>query len=680
MIKCLVRRLRRCRSTRVLTAALAAFLLPLPLQGLAADSEAALATMANDFARWPSVRDVTLSPSGQHAAMQLRLANGRIGLAVVDLEKPGEPKILAGYDDVDVGSVQWISNRRLVYAVHPVWEHLAYDKSGTFAVDLDGSDERQLISARSDQEAATGSSIRTRVLPRHWQVWRAHGGEDKVLVARWFETDAMGYRPQGLSILDTRTMVLKSVTTGEEPRGTDGWWLDRDGVLRVVTATVADRRQLWTRASADAPWVKLEDHDAFEGGGFEPDVIEADGTMIVSARVNRDTAALYTYNLARRQMDPQPLVAVDGYDIGVVRFDRRIGRAIGVEVQAASPSTVWFEEDLARIQATVDKALPAGRSNLLLCTYCVGAKRVVVWSRSDRQPGEFWLFDATTARLTLLGATMPWIKEDQQGRRSAHRVAARDGLSLPVVVTHPRGVADDAPAPTVVLVHGGPWVYGSDTTWQAEPQFLAARGYRVLEVSFRGTLGLGWRHQRSSWGQWGLTMQDDLEDALKWAIEQKLTDAERVCIYGASYGGYAALMGPVRHPGRYRCAISHVGVTDIGLLYSGNWTDVAEMFRTYGLTRLVGDPSVPADADRIRQTSPLHRVADIKVPVLIAQGRYDQRVAPEHADRFVAAARSAGVDVERWDYEGGHAWYTSESHRDFLLRLDAFLARHLARR
>lgn len=680
MFSRLAGRLRRFRPHRTLPLLAAMLAALLPLHATAAEPDAAVAALAADYARWPSVQYITLAPSGQHAAMQVRLANGRVGLAVVDLDKPGEPKIIAGYDDVDIGGVRWISDRRMVYRVQPVWEHLAYDKSGTFAVDVDGSNERQLISARSDQEAATGSSIRTRVLPRNWQVWRAHGGEDQVLVARWFETDAMGYRPQALSILDTRTLALKPVTNGDEPKGTDGWWLDRDGVLRVVTATVADRRQLWTRASADAPWVKLEDQDAFEGGGFEPDVIESDGTMIVSARVNRDTAALYTYNLAKRQMDTQPLVAVDGYDVGLVRFDRSVGRAIGVELQTTAPSTVWFEEDLARIQATVDKALPAGRSNRLLCTQCVGAKRVVVWSQSDRQPGEFWLFDAKTARLTLLGATMPWIKEDQQARRSMHRVAARDGLSLPVVVTHPRGVADDAPAPTIMLVHGGPWVYGSDTTWSAEPQFLAARGYRVLEVSFRGTLGLGWRHQRSSWGQWGLTMQDDLEDALKWAIDQKLTDADRVCIYGASYGGYAALMGPVRHPDRYRCAVSHVGVTDISLLYSGNWTDMAEMFRAYGLRRLVGDLDVKADAERIRQTSPLHRVADIKVPVLIAQGRYDRRVAPEHADRFVSAARSAGVDVERWDYEGGHGWYTVESHQEFLQRLDAFFARHLAKR
>jgi dipeptidyl aminopeptidase/acylaminoacyl peptidase len=668
------------RAALVVAMALAALAALLPLRATAATPEAGVAAQAAAYARWPSVSDIVLSPSGAHAAMLARLANGRTGLAVLDLAKGGEPKILAGYDDVDVGGAQWISDRRIVYAVYPVWEHIGYDKSGTFAVDIDGGHERQLISGRSGMEAATGSSIRSRVLPRNWRVWDHYGGEDQVLVARYFDSDAQGYRARGLSVLDTRTLVVKSLTTGNEPEGTDGWWLDRAGTLRVVTATVGQRRQLWARASADAAWTKLEDHDLYVGGGVEPVVLEADGTLIVRSRVGRDTEALYTYDLAKRRVDPDPLVAVDGYDIAGVRFDRHAGRVVGVNLRTTVPSTVWFDEGPARIQAIVDKALPAGRSNLLLCQRCASAQRVVVWSQSDRQPGEFWLFDAATSKLTLLGETMPWIKEAEQGRRTVHRVAARDGLPLPVVVTHPNGLAADAPAPTIMLVHGGPWAPGADATWSAEPQFLAARGYRVLQVSFRGTTGLGWRHLRSSWGQWGLGMQDDLEDALLWAVENKLTDPARVCIYGSSYGGYAALMGPVRHPQRYRCAVSHVGVTEIRLLYSRNWTDIAQAFRTYGLTRLVGDLADPPDAERIRRTSPIHRVAEIKVPVLVAQGRYDERVAPEHADRFVSAARAAGVDVERVDYEDGHGWYSSASHEDFLKRLDAFFARHLGPR
>lgn len=649
-----------------------------PLAGAAQGDGGGVEALASAYARWPDVERIVLSPSNDHAALQLRLGNGRIGLATLDLTKPQDkPKVLAAFDDVDIGAVQWLNDRRLVYEIRPVWEYRDYDKWGAYAVDLDGADPRHLISARSDTEV-TGSAFRARALPRIWRLWRPVGaGDDRVLVARAADTFELGWRATGLAVLNTRTQELQPLTE-HQPEGADGWWFDRQQVLRVVTATHRDRRQLWWRPAADAAWEKLEDDDAFGGSFVQPVALEHDGTLVVRARRDRDTEALHVYDLKRRRLEPEPLVGVSGHDIGPVRFDGGVGRVVGVDVRTATPMTVWFDEGPAAVQAAVDKALPSGRSNALLCGRCVGAKRVLVWSESDRQPGEFWLYDTGAAKLTLLGEARPWMKEAAQARRSVHRVAARDGLMLPVVVTHPRAAAGEAPAPTIVLVHGGPWAPGADATWSAEPQFLAARGYRVLEVSFRGTTGLGWKHERASWGQWGLTMQDDLEDALLWAVGQKLTDPGRVCIYGGSYGGYAALMGPVRHPQRYRCAVSHVGVTDIGLLYSGNWTDMHRMFRSYGLTRLVGDPQ--ADAERLRRTSPLHRVADIRVPILVVQGRSDRRVEPVHADRFVAAARAAGVDVERVDYEDGHGWYSSASHEDFLKRLDAFFARHLAPR
>ena len=136
-------------------------------------------------------------------------------------------------------------------------------------------------------------------------------------------------------------------------------------------------------------------------------------------------------------------------------------------------------------------------------------------------------------------------------------------------------------------------------------------------------------------------------------------------------------MGPVRQPGRYQCAVSHVGVTDLQLLFSGNWTDISEHARTYGMTRLLGDPV--KDAERLRQTSPVHRVAEMKVPVLLVQGNLDQRVDPEHADRFVGAAKRAGVDIERVNYEEGHGFADLDNLVDYWNRLDAFLARHLKR-
>jgi dienelactone hydrolase len=645
--------------------------------GLGAAAAAAPPTIA-DYARRPEVGQVIVSPSNTRAAMLVRTPHGRVALATVDLAQPGQPLVVAAYDDVDVVRAAWVNDRRLVYQAQQPGALIDYEKWGTFAVDHDGEEARQLITARSDNDAATGSAIKYRVMTRDWTYWKPVGDDsDDVYIKRWGDTRTRGAQPLAIARLDTRTVRPRIVSEGQPP-GADGWLFDAGGRLAVVTTHDKDRHALWWQPAAGDPWRTVREWAAYGDGALSVVALEGDGTLIVSANVGRDTSALYTFDLAKNQIDKAPLVGVEGYDVEQVRFDSRQQRVVGVQVDAQQPMTVWFDEGLAQAQAAVDKALPAGRSNTLLCGRCAGARRFVVHSAGDRQPGEFLLFDVAAGRLSPFARSRPWIDEATQGRRTYHRVVARDGLSLPVVVTHPASVPAGQPAPTVVLVHGGPWADGAMLGWDAEPQVLAGLGYRVLQVSFRGTTGLGWKHFRASWGAWGLSMQDDLDDALQWAIREKHTDPGRVCIYGASYGGYAALMGPVSHPGRYRCAVSHVGVTDLTLMYSSNWTDITPSGQRHGWGTLVGDPA--RDAERLRRQSPVNRAAEIKVPVLIAQGRLDQRVTPEHADRFVSAARAAGVAVERVDYDEGHGFFREDAQADFWQRLAAFLDRHIGSR
>jgi dipeptidyl aminopeptidase/acylaminoacyl peptidase len=332
----------------------------------------------------------------------------------------------------------------------------------------------------------------------------------------------------------------------------------------------------------------------------------------------------------------------------------------------------WFDAGLQRIQQGIDAALPAGRSNRLYCGRCESTRFFVVRSGSDRQPGEYYLFDRSKPSLERIGASRPWIAEESQGRRSFHRVTTRDGLRMPVYVTHPPGSAADQALPAVVLVHGGPWVRGSDLSWEAEAQFLASRGYRVLEPEFRGSEGYGFRHFKAGWKEWGRAMQDDLVDAVQWAAKQGLVDPAKVCIAGASYGGYAALMGPIANPGVYRCAASFAGVTDIELMYSITWSDTSEASRRYSMPVLIGDRD--KDAERLASVSPLKRVADIKVPVLVAHGSADRRVPLDHARKFANAARSAGVAIEQISYSGeGHGFFDPANQADYFGRLERLL-------
>ena len=213
------------------------------------------------------------------------------------------------------------------------------------------------------------------------------------------------------------------------------------------------------------------------------------------------------------------------------------------------------------------------------------------------------------------------------------RFKARDGLSIPMYVTLPRHGARKN-MPTVVLIHGGPWVRGRTWGWNRDTQFLASRGYAVLEPEFRGSLGYGFKHFKAGWGQWGLAMQDDVADAARWAITQGIADPKRICIAGASYGGYAALMGLARSR-TCSAAVSPGSELPTSSNYLPTPGPTSARARRFGYGRLIGDPQ--KDAAKFRATSPLHNADKIKQPVLLAYGAQDLRVPIDHGRRFRSA-------------------------------------------
>lgn len=223
----------------------------------------------------------------------------------------------------------------------------------------------------------------------------------------------------------------------------------------------------------------------------------------------------------------------------------------------------------------------------------------------------------------------------------------------------------------VVLPHGGP--HGIRDWWEFDPevQLLANRGYTVLQVNFRGSGGYGTDFERAGYGEWGAKMQDDLTDATRWAIEQKIAPADRICIYGASYGGFAALMGAAREPDLYRCAIGYSGVYDLELLHES------------------GDPDVPADvayldralgtdAAKRRAQSPVYNAQSIKAPVLLIHGSADRTAELEHAKRMRAALENNRKKVEWLALRGeGHGAYDEDTRREVYERILQFLDANL---
>ncbi len=627
-----------------------------------------------DFFRQSQMSRPILSPDGKFIATVVRGKDENGVLAVIEIDNPRNVKVIAGFGDAGIGQFAWVTEQRLVYSAG------ATDKgnerqlhgSGLWSVNRDGSDVRHLIHARFGQQGETGSRTAARALDPDWGFrGLISDGTSDVLVGN-LRTNMRGeVENVRLARLNVENGIRRFIDEGAPPN-TMGWATDVNGKPWGLVVQRDDRVATYVKDSDDK-WVVLQEGTQTDPP-VSPAISDGKGLQLISARINSDEASLYRMDPVTRKIDKQPLVSAKGYDINPSPIiDRATKQILGLEYDTDAPGTVWFHPKLKEWQAKVDKQLP-GRVNVLQCGACLTNSRLLVTSVSDMNPGEFYLYDGESDKLSALGASRPWIKPSQMAQRDMVRIKARDGLEFPVVVTTPRGKAA-GPRPAVVLVHGGPWVKGTSWLWSPAAQFLASRGYVVIEPEFRGSEGYGYKLFRAGWKQWGLAMQDDVSDSLKWAVSKGWVDPQRVCIAGASYGGYATLMGMIKDPDQYKCGISWVGVTDIDLLFDIHWSDSSDSSKKYGMKELVGDQK--ADAEQFRKTSPVKRAAELKQPLLLAYGASDVRVPLKHGTDFKGAVESAGNKNVEWVVysDEGHGWVKLSSNEDFWGRVEKLLAK-----
>jgi dipeptidyl aminopeptidase/acylaminoacyl peptidase len=636
-----------------------------------------------DFFRPPVLSSVVMSPSGRYiAATMAGGAQGRQQLVMLNLQDLPKSKVLAAFSDADIRSVTWVNDDRLVYTVtdtqSPYGDQLG---AGLFAVDREGHEgkhsERNLI-----KRAQSFVTERSRFTDRELSVYHSfhsvlRDGSNDVVV-RNVELDGRNNLTSvTLLRLDTVSGRARALTQGG-PAYAQRWALDLHGVPRVAVSEHAGKSRLHWKASADAPWTMVREYDTFadDGRGIpNPVVVGANDVLYFTSRSDKDTdtSSLMRLDMSKNGLAGQPVISLTGYDFGGDLVFGSRDDLLGVHYLTDARATHWFDPVLKSIQAKVDSLLPH-TNNRIDCGACQNPATVLVTSSSDRQPAIFYLYDAKAGALQPLAQSRPWLKPQTMARRDMQRFAARDGLSIPVHVTRPAG--QNGPAPMVVMVHGGPWLRGGEWAWYAESQFLASRGYVVVEPEFRGSTGFGFKHFRAGWKQWGLAMQDDIADATQWAIKQGYADARRVCIAGASYGGYATLMGLIRYPDIYRCGIDWVGVTDIDLMYSIGWSDMSDMWMQYGMPVLVGDRD--KDANQLAATSPLNLAAKLTQPLLMAYGGQDRRVPIDHGTRLRNALSQHNTNLEWVVYsDEAHGWMAQANKVDFWTRVERFLERHL---
>ena len=627
----------------------------------------------------PLLDAAELSPSGRYLAAISGAPGRRDALVVVDLVE-NKAKGVAGFSDVDVLAFQWVNDERLVFNVSdkqvgPGGDQLA---SGLYAVDRDGSRMRQLASRRGVEFVSEGGSrLDRRIQPWHTFMLDQRGAQDSnAIYVTSLELDDYGVvRTVNLLRLDTVTGQAQTI---QRPGPVDSWFLDNAGEPRLAMRSEGGSTTMHYRDPATSKWRTLATFATYKGspGAFAPVGFGPDGTLYVRAYEDRDTTSLHTFDLATGKVNPKAVLVTPGYDFDGELVTQR-GKLLGATIETDAPSIVWLDKNMGAVQQAVDKLLP-GTVNLIAPASRPDAPWMLVRAFSDVRPLSYYLYSPATGKLNPVGSSREGIDPARMGRQDPVRYKARDGREIPALLTLPPG-GSGKNLPLVVLVHGGPFIRGNHWGWDPQTQFLASRGYAVLEPDFRGSTGYGVDHYQAGWKQWGLAMQDDIADGARWVAAQGIADPKRICIAGASYGGYAALMGLVKDPDLYKCAVNWLGVTDIDLLYDGHWSfdsDLGEDWKLHGMPVLVGDQV--KDAAQLKATSPIRQAARITQPLLLAYGAVDRRVPLYHGNQFRDAVARHNKQVEWVVYQDeGHGWTRPQTRFDFWTRVEKFLARHI---
>jgi dipeptidyl aminopeptidase/acylaminoacyl peptidase len=464
------------------------------------------------------------------------------------------------------------------------------------------------------------------------------------------------------------------VATGEEtlvaqnPGNIVSWGTDHDGKLRVAGTSDGVNTSVLYRQSEDAAFATLLTTSFKEA--VQPLFFTFDNRKLyVASNRGRDKAAIFEFD-PETAREGALLVESPDADVEALFYSHKRKVLTSARWITDKVQRKFFDPQTEAMYRDVEARLPG--YEITFTSSNKDEDKLIVAAMSDRTPGKRYLYDSKARTLDLLADIAPWLPESELSPMEPITFTARDGLVIHGYLTLPNGLPPRN-LPVVVNVHGGPWardVWG----FNPEVQFLANRGYAVLQVNFRGSTGYGRRFWEASFREWGRKMQDDVTDGVQWLIGQGIADPARVAIYGGSYGGYATLAGLAFTPDLYAAGIDYVGVSNLMTFMKSippYWKPFLAM-----LQEMVGD--MEKDEAMLRAASPVFSADRIKAPLLIAQGAKDPRVVKSESDQMVDAMRKRGVEVEYLVKEDeGHGFRNEENRFEFYEAMERFLDRHI---
>ena len=601
-----------------------------------------------DFFRDPEFTSVSLSPDGSFLAVSVPQGD-RTVLAIL---KTADLSLQSKFDygeNNHIESVAWVSDQRFAMFVSRKVGRFDYriGQADMFFANVDGT-------RRIDVPLGNTYTI----------VDTLRDDDRHVLVQRSID-NAFLYR------LDTLTGRVRTVATA--PLASGSFVVDHEGRPRYAFGQ-DDEHHLVTYRRVGDGWQQVHRQAMGEGASRIPMRMDAEGERVIMMvsdageplRVVKRDAEDQTETVLARNENVDPIGAVtssDGRSLLAVRF------------MDGLPRHEWVLPDHpeTRLLAGLEQAFP---EHVVTITSMSEDGRLVLFrTHSDIDPGSYYLFNRDTGQARFLLSRMSWIRPEQMAPMRPITLKARDGVELHGYITIPRG-SDGRNLPLILNPHGGP--HGPRDMWGFNPevQFLANRGYAVLQINFRGSGGYGDAFEAKGFRNWGTTMIDDMTDAVQWTIDQGIADPGRICTYGASYGGFAALQSVVREPERYRCTIGYVGVFSIPLMFTDGDIPETESGRAY-LRRVH-----PESLAEQRAQSPAYNIDRIRVPVMLVHGERDVRVPMSQfrvlRDRLTEAGRPPEKIV--LEEREGHGFFDFQNQVDLYTAMEAFLDRHIGDR
>ena len=623
-----------------------------------------------DLARHTQFKMVKISPDGAHLAATSVLKNGQTMLTLIDLANKKGINISPRQNE-DVLDFWWVSPKRVLYteAEHDGGWDSPLATGELYAVNADGGDPEILYGYRkTGMQTGTHIQQATAEYGSATYLSRIDGDPDHVLV-QITDWEASGSAGAFTAVYKMDVRDGRKVRVAIAPMREADYLADHQGNVRFAGGDDLDgNRKIYMRPAGGGDWELLTQAGSDRDW---PLAFSADDSFVWFTCRATGGFGICKFDPATRKMTTvwsNPDVDADDLAQGLARDS-----VMGVRFVDGRPALSVFDSNSPDAKALIDLMKQYPGEDVQFVSGSDDGSKAIALVQADADPGTFFLYEPAGNKFSPLMQRASWVDPTQLARKQPITLNARDGLKLHGYITYPPGKENAKNLPMVVFVHGGPFDVRDDWSYDPYVQAMATRGYAVLQVNYRGSGGYGYDFVKAGSREWGGKMQDDVTDATRWAIQQDIADPQRICIYGGSYGGYAALEGAVKEPDLYKCAIGYVGIYDLRLMYGSGSDATHDIYGKQYLERTLG-----TDATVLEQHSPIFQLNNLKAKVMLIVGGRDTRV-PEVQGKNLHMALLERKIPHEWLYKPDewHGFYDEGHIAELFEKVDAFLSANI---